>query len=126
MFGHGADMARGTARSNHRRIAERCAAFQIDGDDVLGLVVVQRRQNAFQKIALNRRFARRRGDSGLLGGRLAGGFLDGLFDGFWCGLPGRNFFGGFRGFRLGGGLLRGFLSGFASQGSSPLRSGNKV
>jgi hypothetical protein len=118
MFGHGAHMTRGAARSDHRRVAERRAAFQIDGDDILGLVVVQRGQDALQKIALRRSFpGGRRRLRGLLcrlfrGWLLGGGFLDGFF----CGLrAGRTF---------GGGLFGRLFGGF--QGWSPLQSGGQV
>jgi len=113
MLGHSADMARRTARGDHCRIAQRGAAFQIDGDDILGLVVVQRGQNAFQQLALRREFFRRRRR---LPRRLSGsGLLRWLFGGLFCGFLCRDFFCGFyglRGFRLGGGLF----GGFASQG----------
>jgi hypothetical protein len=126
MLGHGADMARGTARSNHRRVAQRRAAFQVDGDDILGLVVVQRSQDAFQQVAGRRSFANRRSSGRFPGRGLFRGFLDGLFDRFWGGLAGRRFFCGFRGFRLCGGLFRGFFCDFAGQGPGPLRSGDKI
>jgi len=110
VFRHGADMARGTPRGDHRGVAQGGAAFQIDGDDILRLVILQRRQDALEQIALRR---------GLLGGRrlLGDWFLDSRFlgDGFFDGLfgfLGRDFLSGF-----GGGFFTGGLFGsFTSQG----------
>jgi hypothetical protein len=82
MFGHGADMARGTARGDDRRITESGAAFQVDGHDILGLVVIQGRQDAPEQVALRR---------GLFRGRYR--FLCGNGRLLWCGL-----LGGFYGF----------------------------
>jgi hypothetical protein len=110
MLGHGAHMARGPPGGDHRGIAKRGTAFQIDGDDILGLVVIQRSQDALQQIALRR---------GLPGGRLGTDGLLGLcLFGFLC----RDLFGG-----LGGGFLAGGLLGsFTSQGGGPLRSRRQV
>jgi hypothetical protein len=125
MLGHGADMARGTPRSDHRRVTQRRAALQIDGDDILGLVVVERGEDPLQQVTWRRNFANRRGSDSLPARRLFRGILGGFFDRFWGGLPGRSFFRGFRGFRLCGGLLgSGFFYDFAGQGSGPLRSGD--
>jgi len=114
MIGHGADMARGTAARDHRGIAQRRAAFQVDGDDIFRLVVVQRDQDALEQIALRR---------GLLGGGwFAGnGFLGrGFFDGLLDGLRGfRRPFGGFGGRFFAGGLF----GSFTSQGGDPYVSG---
>ena len=52
-------MARRAARGDHDGVAQRRAAVQIDGDDVFGLVVVQRGHDALQQIALRRRPCRR-------------------------------------------------------------------
>jgi len=96
-------MARRTARGDHRGIAQGGAAFQVDGDDILGLVVIQGRQNALEQIAWRRGFPRR-GARGFLGGWLFG-FL------------GRDLLGGFGGGFLGGGFLAGGLLGsFTCQG----------
>jgi hypothetical protein len=93
MLGHGADMARGTARRDHRRIAQGGAALQVDGHNILGLVVVQGRQDAPEQVALRRRLFCWSG--GFLGGngglfRRSSRFFDGssrllarwLLDGF--------------------------------------------
>jgi hypothetical protein len=117
MISHGADMARGAPRRNHRRIAQGRAAFQVDGDDILGLVVVQRGQDSLQQIALRRGFScllarLRRGSSRRLARRLLRGLFEAGFGGLFGGFFRRDFFYGFRGFRLCGG----FFGGFASQG----------
>ena len=48
MFGHGGDVARRPATGDYRRITERRAAFQIHGDDIFRLVVIQRCQDSSQ------------------------------------------------------------------------------
>jgi len=48
MLGHRADMARRATTGDHRGIAQRRSTFQIDGHDILGLVVIQRHQDALQ------------------------------------------------------------------------------
>jgi hypothetical protein len=89
-------MPRGAPRSDHRGIAQSGAAFQIDGDDILRLVIFKRCQDARKQIALRRGFLG--GNNRLLGGsgRFLGdgflGFLDGLF-----GFLSRDFLGGFGG-----------------------------
>ena len=110
---HGAHMTRGAARSDHRGVAQSSTAFQIDGDDILCLVILKRRQDALEQIALRRGFLGGNnrlldGSGWFLGGRFLGdGFLDGLF-----GFLGRDFLGGFD-----DGFFAGRLFGsFASQG----------
>jgi hypothetical protein len=106
-------MARGTPRRDHRRIAQRRTAFQVDGDNILGLVVVQRDQDALQQIALLRRLARLlarfRYSRRFLARWLFSGFFGANLGGLFRGFLGRGFFNGFR-------LYGGFLGGFASQG----------
>jgi hypothetical protein len=95
-------MTRGTPRRDHRGIAQGGAAFQVDGDDIFRLVVIQRSQDALQQIAWRRRFF-----CGRLGGRLGlGRFLGWWLFGFLC----RDLLGGFGGGFLAGGLFGNFTS----------------
>jgi hypothetical protein len=114
MFRHSGDMARGTSRSDHGGVAQGGAAFQIDGDDILRLVVLQRGQDALEQIALRRGFL---GGGWFAGnGFLGGGFFDGLLDG----LRGfRRPFGGFGSRFFAGGRF----GSFTSQGGDPFVSG---
>ena len=84
-------MARRAARRDHERVAQRRAAFQIDGDDVLGLVVVQRGAGCASAAALVRRaflgrrrrgFLRRLRLAASCGGFLGGGFFAAFLRGF--------------------------------------------
>lgn len=50
MIGKGAHMALGSTRGNDHGIGKRGFAFQVNGDDVLGLVVVEGLEDEFENL----------------------------------------------------------------------------
>ena len=107
MVGDRRHMARRTSRRHHRRVAQRGAPGQIDGDDLFRLVVFQRRDDALQQSRSVPAALRGAGALALAAflaaAFLAAGFLAGFLGGL---LRGRLFRGGF----LAGALARPFSS----------------